>query len=123
MSFAPWPEKPIGSLLCERPSYGINAPATRYSGALPTYIRITDITSDGRLDFSGLTSVDHPQSQSFQVSIGDILVARTGASVGKSYLHKNESGNFVYAGFLIRLRGNESIVMPYILYSLMNTSR
>jgi len=38
---------------------------------------------------------------------GDLVYARTGASVGKSYLYKSPDGPLVFAGFLIRVKPDQ----------------
>ena len=54
---------------------------------------------------------------------GDLLFARTGASVGKSYLHRSQDGQLAYAGFLIRARPDHKKVAPEILAALVSTQR
>lgn len=43
-----WEVKKLGDCLIKNPDYGINAPAVPYSDNLPVYIRITDISEDGK---------------------------------------------------------------------------
>ena len=69
------------------PFYGINAAAAPYSDATPRYLRITDITSDGSLVKTGLASVVHPLADKYLLEDGDVALARTGASIGKSFLY------------------------------------
>jgi type I restriction enzyme S subunit len=99
-----WDVATLGSCLTARPSYGINAAAVPYSDKLPVYIRITDITDDGRFSPDKFVSVDSADSGSYYLSNGDIVFARTGASVGKSYRYKESDGELVFAGFLIRVQ-------------------
>ena len=47
---------------------------------------------------------------------GDILLARSGATVGKTYLYDSNDGNAVYAGYLIRFIPNREIVLPEYIY-------
>jgi type I restriction enzyme S subunit len=51
-------------------------------------------------------------SHNYFLSEGDIVFARTGASVGKSYLYKADDGQLVYAGFLIRVRPHPEKLLP-----------
>lgn len=99
-----WDVNTLGNCLASRPSYGINAPAVPYSDRLPIYIRITDITEDGRLSTDNPVSVDNDDSVRYFLDDGDIVFARTGASVGKSYRYDMKDGPLVFAGFLIRVR-------------------
>lgn len=109
--------------LAASPCYGINAPSVPFSFSLPTYLRITDIDDDGHLNADSLTSVNHPASDQYELEVGDIVIARTGASTGKAYLHNNPALRFVYAGFLIRLRPNTSVLLPAFLSAVLRTSR
>ena len=86
--------------------YGLNAAAKEYDGE-NKYIRITDIDDDSReFKQEDITSpdIDLSSAENYRLSEGDILFARTGASVGKSYIYKVSDGLVYYAGFLIRAR-------------------
>jgi type I restriction enzyme, S subunit len=98
-----WEVESVGKRLRRAPSYGINAPAISFDSRFPTYLRITDITEDGRFSEVAKASVEHPAAGSYLLEPGDIVFARTGASVGKSYLYNPRDGCLVFAGFLIRL--------------------
>jgi len=102
--------------------YGINAAAVEYSEELPTYIRITDIDDDG--NYSGIkkVSVNDENSGNFLLSDGDIVFARTGATVGKTYLYDSKDGELVFAGFLIRFRPNEEFLIPQHLKYFASTN-
>lgn len=105
-----WIKKSLGECLLASPDYGINASAVPYSDRLPTYIRITDITEEGRFAPAPLVSVAHPCAEKYYLNEGELVFARTGASVGKSYLYKTSDGVLVFAGFLIRVRLDPSIL-------------
>ena len=112
-----WCVSSLGSLLSEPPSYGINAPAVPFDGSRPTYIRITDIGSDGRFRPSPRVSVNGGGDTRFLLRSGDLVFARTGASVGKSYLYDPKDGSLVFAGFLIRVTPDAGRLLPaYIAY-------
>lgn len=90
-------------------SYGLNAAATTYDGQ-HKYLRITDIDDESR-KFSGkeLTSPNVDLSNAsdyldYKLQENDIVFARTGASVGKTYLYDTSDGDVYYAGFLIRVK-------------------
>lgn len=87
-------------------TYGLNAAATTYDGQ-HKYLRITDIDDESR-KFSGkeLTSpnVDLSNISDYKLQKNDIVFARTGASVGKTYLYDTSDGDVYYAGFLIRVK-------------------
>lgn len=86
--------------------YGLNATAKEYDGA-NKYLRITDIDDSSRIfKNDDLTSPDADLSVSdgYRLREGDILFARTGASVGKSFIYRETDGLVYFAGFLIRAR-------------------
>ena len=107
-----WSVEQLGNCLVSRPSYGINAAAVPYSDRLPTYIRITDISEEGRFSPAPRVSVRSTFAQAYLLSDGDIVFARTGASVGKSYRYTPTDGALVYAGFLIRVRPDPAKLVP-----------
>lgn len=88
--------------------YGMNTAATDYDG-INKYIRITDIdeTSHLYLEDNAVSPLDKPDEK-FLVNENDILFARTGASVGKSYKYSVLDGNLYFAGFLIRVNVNKA---------------
>lgn len=99
---ADWNLVPLGNCVTEKLSYGINAPAIPYRPGFPRYIRITDITEDGQFDDGDPKSVITAEREKYTLKNGDIVLARTGASTGKSYLYRRSDGKLVYAGFLIK---------------------
>lgn len=99
--FPDWEEKKLGEV-CAPLTYGMNAAAVKYDGE-NKYIRITDIDDESHLyKNDGLVSPDGELDDKYLVSENDILLARTGASVGKSYLYDKKDGKLYYAGFLIK---------------------
>src|SRR5699024_1749627 len=92
--------------LSESFTYGLNAESKEYDGE-NKYLRITDIDdATRRFDKNDLTSphIDYEVSSDYILSEGDILFARTGASVGKTYRYDSIDGKVYYAGFLIKTR-------------------
>ena len=99
-----WEQRKLGECMSSF-AYGLNAAAKDYDG-MHKYIRITDI-DDETHNFiqSNLTSPDidfNMDVSDYKLNIGDIVFARTGASVGKTYLYNPNDGDLYYAGFLIR---------------------
>ena len=101
--------------------YGMNAAAKNYDG-VNKYIRITDIdeTSSTYTD-KDIVSPDGVLTDNYLVNNRDILLARTGASTGKSYLYKKSDGKLYYAGFLIR--ANVTTHDPYFVFSQLHIHR
>lgn len=118
-----WDVRPLRECVRCPPDYGINAPAVTYRDDLPTYIRITDITDDGRFASSPRVSVDDRRYSDYFLSPGDLVFARTGASVGKSYLYDPADGPFVFAGFLIRVKTDPAVLDPTFLAQYVRTAR
>ena len=76
-------------------------------------LRITDI-QDGKVDWNTVpfTTVNDPES--YLLKTGDIVFARTGATVGKSFLIAETPYPSVYASYLIRIRLLGSLSPEYI---------
>ena len=101
--------------------YGMNAAAKNYDG-VNKYIRITDIDeASSTYTDKDIVSPDGVLTDNYLVNNRDILLARTGASTGKSYLYKNTDGKLYYAGFLIR--ANVTTHNPYFVFSQLHTHR
>ena len=111
---ADWEVARLGNV-CEAPEYGATASAQPYNPQLPRYVRITDLTDDGRLRDDDLCSADPAQVNGYELRHGDLLFARSGATVGKSYLYHEIDGPCVYAGYLIRFRPVRECVLPEFL--------
>lgn len=116
-----WETRQLGECLLAKPAYGINAPAAPFSDRLPAYVRITDITDDGRFCPEPPVSVKSTDTENYQLNVGDVVFARTGASVGKSYVYRKEDGDLVFAGFLIRVSPNPEILLHEFLAAYLTT--
>ena len=97
--------------VCASPEYGAGASARPFDPALPRYVRITDITDDGRLKENDARSAEPAQVEGYELYDGDLLFARSG-SVGRTYLYRSVDGPCVYAGYLIRFRPNPNTALP-----------
>lgn len=117
-----WEVKKLGACLRSNPDYGINAAAVPYDEALPVYLRITDITEDGKYSRQNVVSVNNILSSNYYLEKDDLVFARTGASVGKTYLYDPKDGKLVFAGFLIRIRTNSEILIPEYFQFYAHTS-
>mgnify|MGYP004661142221 CR=1 FL=1 len=116
-----WIKSNIGSCIIEKPSYGINAPAVDFNGFLPRYIRITDISKDGRYCKDAQASVSAENVEPFLLKTNDIVLARTGASVGKSYIYDEHDGRLVYAGFLIKMSIDPQKADSRFIFGVLHT--
>ena len=100
-----WEQRKLGEVASSF-EYGLNAAAKEFDG-LNKYLRITDIDDVSRVfREDDLTSPDTDLSAAgnYQLHNGEILFARTGASVGKSFIYRESDGLVYFAGFLIRAR-------------------
>lgn len=100
--FPEWEEKTLGEI-SEPLKYGMSAAAVKYDGE-NKYLRITDIDEASRKYVSD--KIASPEAskiaEKFLVQKNDLLFARTGASVGKTYLYDETDGKMYYAGYLIK---------------------
>ncbi|KEF35938.1 restriction endonuclease S subunit [Schinkia azotoformans MEV2011] len=113
-----WEQVTLKDISKGKLSYGSGASATTYDGKT-RYVRITDITDSGELN-------DDIKSPSIYEAIhalneGDILFARSGATVGKTYCHNEKYGKCIYAGYLIRLIPDKEKVLPEYVFHYTKT--
>ena len=109
-----WAIKTIGQC-CSEPMYGLNAPAIPFDQK-HRYIRITDISDISHKYLKDDVVSPAFYSDQYLVAEGDILFARTGASVGKTYIFDPCDSPLYFAGFLIRFRVNQDYNPYYIFY-------
>lgn len=118
-----WEERKLGDLATSF-EYGLNASAKSFDGT-HKYIRITDIDDSSRkFNSQSLTSpdIDLSSADNYKLKNGDILFARTGASVGKSYIYADSDGLVYYAGFLIRARIKSGVDSNFVFQHTLTSS-
>lgn len=101
--------------------YGANASPDNISDSDPRYIRITDIDDNGDLKDDTYCTLNTVDAKPYLLSKGDILFARSGATVGKTYLHQNEE-LACFAGYLIKAHVNQKIADTLYLYYFTKSS-
>ena len=87
------------------------------------YIRITDIDSFGRINFEKLPEIKTNNNEilHYKVSEGDLLIARTGATIGKCTVIGKIREDIVFASYLIRFILDKNKVEPkYVMYYLLS---
>ncbi len=101
----------LKDFLSKDPQYGAGESGIERTGiSEPRYIRITDINDDGTLNDSLGATAQNIEEKYF-LKENDILIARSGATVGKAYIHKNVFPyQCFFAGYLIRF-----VVSHYLL--------
>jgi type I restriction enzyme S subunit len=104
--------------------YGLNAAAIKFDGE-NKYIRITDI--DDQTHLFNTTDITSPAGDisamgNYRLQEGDILFARTGASVGKTYKYKASDGIAYFAGFLIRIKTNDQFDPEFVFQNTLTSN-
>lgn len=107
--------------LSEPMQYGANEPAEECNYNDPRYIRITDIKDDGTLRDDTFKSLPLEKAKEYMLTKGDLLFARSGATVGKTFLYKEDYAA-CFAGYLIKARCNKNELLPNFIfyYTLSN---
>ena len=80
-------------------------------------LRITDI-QDNTVNWNTVPFTDYEdeKAEAYLLKDGDILFARTGATVGKSYLVNNLQEKAIYASYLIRVKTNHYVLPEFVKY-------
>lgn len=118
-----WEQRKLGEVASSF-EYGLNAAAKEFDG-VNKYLRITDIDDSSRVfKDDDLTSPDTDLSTAggYQLHDGEILFARTGASVGKSFIYRESDGLVYYAGFLIRAKVKPEYDSEFIFQNTLGAS-
>ncbi len=111
-----WEVKKLKYLVTEKLKYGANEVAESDDETQPRYIRITDIDEAGNLKKDTFKSLSVELALEFMLEEGDILFARSGATVGKTFKYSSSNGRCCFAGYLIRARLNKDITDPDFVY-------
>ena len=104
----------LKNIVIEKPLYGANEKGIKKI-TNTRYIRITDINEDGHLN----DEIISPENvdEKFLLKENDFLIARSGNTVGKTFLYKNIYGRAIYAGYLVKYVLNlQKIIPEYLLY-------
>ena len=109
-----WEESTLGKVSTKL-KYGLNSAAKEYDG-VNGYLRITDIDEGGRFIKENIVSPSGDFDDDFLLREGDILLARTGASVGKTYQYDNLDGKLYFAGFLIKATVKKGMNSKFVYY-------
>ena len=115
--------KVLNEICISKGEYGGGFSAIEKKDSAPRYVRITDITENGGLnqDIKGPSGTPEDWEK-YMLSEGDILFARSGATVGKTFLYQGLHGKCIYAGYLIRFRPNPQISFSKYIYYYTKTS-
>ncbi len=97
--------------VCERPQYGYTASAIEQPVG-PHFLRITDITEEG-VNWASVPYCKISDDEKYALKDGDILVARIGATTGKSFLI-TKAPRAIFASYLIRIRVKHSLIPEFL---------
>ncbi len=113
-----YPLVKLKSLLLSKPQYGANeAGLVREHKEQVRYIRITDIDENGLISTAELGATITNVEDKYILNENDIVIARSGATVGKAYIHKQLPYKCVYAGYLIRFVVDSEKILPDYLFA------
>lgn len=111
-----WEVKRLKWLIKGKLKYGANESTELTDDSFPRYIRITDFNNDGKLRDDTFKSLPFEIAKDYLLHDGDILFARSGATVGKTFLYQNFKGIACYAGYLIKANVNSKLILSNFLY-------
>jgi type I restriction enzyme, S subunit len=106
-----WQTVPLDQLARDI-SYGFTTSAT-INGSGPRLLRITDIQK-GDVDWQAVPFCAEVPPKQYLLERGDIVIARTGATTGKSFLIRTLPYPAVFASYLIRVRNNLGVIPQYL---------
>ena len=97
--------------------YGANEAADFDDPDLPRFIRITDIANNRHLRDETFRSLPVDVAAPHLLADGDLLFARSGATVGRTFLYNESLGPCAHAGYLVRARFDTALAIPeFITY-------
>ena len=118
-----FPMVKLKKMLLSKPQYGANeAGLTRENDEQLRYIRITDIDENGLISTAELGATITNVEDKYILNENDIVIARSGATVGKAYIHKQLPYKCVYAGYLIRFVVDSEKILPDYLFAYTQLS-
>lgn len=113
-----FPMVKLKNLLLSKPQYGANeAGLVREHKEQVRYIRITDIDENGLISTDELGATIANLEEKYILNENDIVIARSGATVGKAYMHRHLPYTCVYAGYLIRFVVDYDKILPDYLFA------
>jgi len=118
-----WPFVTLGEI-SQGGQYGLNAAALPDGSAGIRFIRITDIDETGKLGRCdpAYVSSETPGLGECELGDGDVLIARSGATAGKSYVHQSTRERSVFAGYLIRFQLDHDRILPSYMGVFLQTA-
>lgn len=109
----------LRDLVKAKPFYGAPYSAVAFNGKI-RYIRITDVNEDGTLSEEKVSANQY--NDAYLLKDNDFLIARSGNTVGKTFLYTSDLGPAIFAGYLIKFELREDLILPKYLLAYTKSS-
>lgn len=113
-----YPKVRLKDIIVCKPQYGAGEPGIERKDVTEArYIRITDIDENGLISHEDLGATANFIDDKYILQENDILIARSGNTVGKAYIHKAAPYNCFFAGYLIRFLIDKQKALPDYIFT------
>lgn len=113
-----YPKVRLKDIIVCKPQYGAGEPGIeRKNFTDARYIRITDIDEYGLISHDDLGATANCIEDKYILNENDILIARSGNTVGKAYIHKSTPYDCFFAGYLIRFIVDKKKALPEYIFT------
>lgn len=113
-----YPKVRLKDIIVCKPQYGAGEPGIeRKNFTDARYIRITDIDEYGMISHDDLGATANCIEDKYILNENDILIARSGNTVGKAYIHKSTPYDCFFAGYLIRFIVDKKKALPEYIFT------
>ena len=113
-----YPKVRLKDIIVCKPQYGAGEPGIERKDVTEArYIRITDIDENGLISHEDLGATANFIDDKYILQENDILIARSGNTVGKAYIHKAAPYNCFFAGYLIRFIIDKQKALPDYIFT------
>ena len=118
-----YPKVRLKDILQAKPQYGAaESGVARTNKLSPRYLRITDIDEYGLISHDDLGATANTLEDQYILHANDLLIARSGATVGKAYIHKDCPYTCFFAGYLIRFIINPLKALPDYIFAFTQSN-
>ena len=117
-----WQLRRLVDTCSRKGQYGANVPKSEFEPGGIRYIRITDINDDGTLKDEAV-GISERDAAGYLLRPGDLLFARSGATVGKTYLYRESGVRSAFAGYLVRFTIEPAVLLPAFIREYVDTGR
>ena len=109
-----WEVRKLKHVCSKKAQYGANIPASEYTTSGIRFLRTTDITADGAVVGEGVY-IPRDLSPECLLNPGDILLTRSGATIGQSFLYDmKKHGECSFAGYLVRFSPSPEMLPKFV---------